>query len=195
MIFTIWHHNKVFWWHHTRHMCDIICTTDDITLSLSHQITVFMISHPLQAWHHTHCIRHHTQCISFITNSPLISHPHLYDITPTICVTSYSPYTTSHPLLMSSYYLLMTSKPLYKKPHPVCRSTYTLYMWHHSHCSVSSHPLFWHHHTHSLYDITLGIWMANFALYKTSHPHTMASNLHFYDITPTIFEIVSSVYL
>ena len=66
-------------------------------------------------------------------------------------------------------------------------------LWHHSHYSVSSHPLNWYHHTHFLYDITLAISMASFALYKTSHPHFMTSNHHFYDITPTIFDIISTL--
>ena len=35
--------------------------------------------------------------------------------------------------------------------------------------------------------------MASFALYKTSHPRFMTSSHHFYDITPTIFDIVSTV--
>ena len=35
--------------------------------------------------------------------------------------------------------------------------------------------------------------MASFALYKISHPHFMTSNHHFYDITPTIFDIISTV--
>ena len=39
--------------------------------------------------------------------------------------------------------------------------------------SVSSHPKYRQHHTHSLYDITLAICVASFALYKTSHPHFM----------------------
>ena len=76
------------WLHHTRHMHDIICATEDVTSTLSHQATIFMSSHPLQAWHHTPCIRHYTTCIFVITTSPLISHQLLYDITPTICVTS-----------------------------------------------------------------------------------------------------------
>ena len=42
----VWHHNPACWLHHTRHMYDIICTTDDITSTLSHQTTVFMMSHP-----------------------------------------------------------------------------------------------------------------------------------------------------
>ena len=88
----------------TWHMCDIICTTDDITSTLWHETTVFMMSHPLQAWHHTHCIRHRTHCIFVITTAPLISCPHLYDIIPTICVTSHALYITSYQVRMSSHY-------------------------------------------------------------------------------------------
>ena len=133
-------HNSLCSWYHTQHMCDIICTTDDITSTLSHQTTVFMISHALQAWHHTHCIRYLTHCIFVIITSPLISYPiwydiisTLYDIIPTIYVTSYALYITSYHLLMSSRNHVMPSQPLYMKPHPVCRATYTLYIWHHSH--------------------------------------------------------------
>ena len=139
-IHYVWQHNTVCFLYHTRHMCDIICTTDDITSTLSHQTTVFMISHALQAWHDNHCIRHHNHCIFVITTSPLISSPILYDIIstlydviPTIYVTSYALYITSYQLLMSSHYCVMTSQPLYMKPHPVCRAAYTLYMWYHSH--------------------------------------------------------------
>ena len=35
--------------------------------------------------------------------------------------------------------------------------------------------------------------MASFALYNASHPHFMTSSYHFYDITPTILDIVSPV--
>ena len=100
----VWHHNPVCWWHHTRHMYDIICTTEDVTSTLSHQTTVFMTSHLLQAWYHTHSIRQYTHAIFVITTSPLISHPFLYDIKPTICVTSYALYISSHPLFVSSHY-------------------------------------------------------------------------------------------
>ena len=72
------------------HMCDILCTADDLAYTLSHQTTVFMISHPLQASHNTPCIRHCTPCKFVITTSPLISHQLLNDITPTFCVTYYS---------------------------------------------------------------------------------------------------------
>ena len=92
------------WRPHPWHMCDILCTADDITSILSHKTTVFMMSHPLQAWYHIPCIRHCTPCIFFITTSPLISHPVSNDITPTFCVTSYALYIMSHPVLMSSHY-------------------------------------------------------------------------------------------
>ena len=34
-------------------MFDILCTAHDIASTLSHQITLFMMSHPLNASHHT----------------------------------------------------------------------------------------------------------------------------------------------
>ena len=100
----VWYHKPVGWLCNTRSMYDIICPTEDVTSTLSKQATIFMTSHPLQAWHHTPCIRHRTNCIFVITTSPLISHPLLYDITPTICVTTYALYITSYPQLMSSHY-------------------------------------------------------------------------------------------
>ena len=100
----VWHHNTLCWCHHTRHMCDILCTADDITYTLSHQTTVFMMSHPLQSWHHTPCIRHCTHCRFVITTSPVILHPLLNDITPSFCVTSHALYRSSHLILMSSQY-------------------------------------------------------------------------------------------
>ena len=60
---------------------------------------------------------------------------------------------------------------------------------------MSSHPLYWKHHTHTLYDITLGIDIASFALYKTLHPHFMKPEHHFSDITATIFGIISKLFL
>ena len=100
----VWHHNLVYWLHNTRYMYDFIYATEDVISILSQQAKIFMTSHPLQAWHHATCIRHHTNCIFVITTSPLKSHPLLYDITTTICVTSYALYISSYPLLMSSQY-------------------------------------------------------------------------------------------
>ena len=130
----VWQHKIVCCWYHTRHMCDIICTTDDITSTLSNQTTVFMMSHPLQAWHDTHCIRHHTHCIFVITTSPLISYPLLYDIICTICVTSCALYITSYQLLMSSHYSTYDiTASIYETSSSMYGHIYTLYMWYHSH--------------------------------------------------------------
>ena len=144
-------------------MCDIISTADVITYTLSPQTTVFMMPHLLHAWHYTLCIRHCTNCIFFITTSPLISHPLLNDITPTFCVTSYALYITSHPSLCYHTTLLMTSQPLYVKPHPVCRATYTLYMRHHSHYLCP--------HTHSIDNITPNFCMTSLSLYMRHRLH------------------------
>ena len=48
----VWQHYPGCWLHHTRHMYDIICATVGVTSPLSHHATIFMTSHPLQAWHH-----------------------------------------------------------------------------------------------------------------------------------------------
>ena len=85
-------------------MCDIICTKDYIAYTLSNQTTIFMMSHPLRASHHNHSVTYRTHCIFPITTSPLISYPLLYDIIPTICVTSYAIYITSYQLIMSSHF-------------------------------------------------------------------------------------------
>ena len=145
-------------------MYAIICTTEDVTSTLSQQATIFMTSHPLQAWHHTPCIRHCTNSIFFITTSPLLSHPLLYHITSTICVTSYALYITSYPLLMSSHYCTYDSAALtYKTTSSMQFKIYTIPLTSHSLVCVitltvlrASHPLF--------YDISLGIGIASFAL-------------------------------
>ena len=149
----MWNHNTLCWWHHIRHKYDIIWTADDITSTLSQQTTVFMMSHPLQSWHHTPCIRHCTHCIFVITSSPLISHPLLYDIWPTLCVTSYALYITSHPILMSSHYSTYDIRTSIYDPHPVCRSRYTIYRWHQSHSLC--------HHSNCIENVTLTLCMTS----------------------------------
>ena len=189
----------------------------DIAYTLSQQTTVFMMPHPLQAWHHTPWIRHCTHCILVITTSPLISHPLLNAITPSFCVTSYALYRTSHPILMSHSTVLMTSQPLYMKPHPVCRATYTLYMRHQSHylcphtqsidnitptlCTTSHSPYVWHrlpytrHHILTLWRQTT-VFMSSHPLYLTSCPlcvDVSSHQLYWWYHTNCISEITSAI--
>ena len=132
-------------------MCDIICTTDDITYTLTHQTTVFMMSHPLQAGQHSPCITHRTHCIYVITPSPLTSHPLLYEITPTFCVTSYELYITSHPILMSSPYCTYDITASIYKTTSSMWATYTYNTWHHNNYLC--------HHTHCIDYITPTLFM------------------------------------
>ena len=135
------------WLQHTLHMYDIICTTEDVTSILSHQVTIFLTSYPIQAYHHSPCIRHCTNCIFVITTSPLKSHPILYDISHTICVTSYALY-----IIISTAYVITL---LYLWQHKLdlwnhieyavqnidyaCDNTVTS-LCHHTHCTESITP-------------------------------------------------------
>ena len=170
---TMYENNPVCWLHHTLHMYDIICATEDVTSTLTHQATIFMISHPIQAYHHSPCIRNDTNSVFVITTSPLKSHPLLYDITPTICVTSYALCMTSYPLLMSSHYFTYDSTTLtYETTSSMQFKICTIHVTSQSLVCVitrtvlrASHPLFvWHHtrHRHSTFctieDITSSLY-------------------------------------
>ena len=167
----LWHniqkvsnHNTLCWWRNTRHMYDILCTADDTSPTLSHQTTVFMMSHPLKAWNHSPCIRHRTHSISVISPSPLTSHTLLYDITANFCVTSYELYITTHVILMSSHYSIYDITASIYETTSRMRATYTLNMWHHIHYLCQ--------HTHSIDIITPTLFM-------TSHSPCVCHHLHY----------------
>ena len=174
----VWHHNPLCWLHHTRHIYDIICTTEDVKSTLSLQATIFMISHPLQAWHHTPWIRYCTYCNFVITTSPLISHPRVYDITPTICVTSYALYITLYPLLMSSHYCTYDSTNVtYETTSSRQFRKYTIHVTSQSlFCVITptvltaSHPLFLWHHTRHRYSTFGTIEHITFSLNEIKPP-------------------------
>ena len=145
-------------------MYDILCTADDNAPTLSHQTTVFMMSYPLQEGQHSPCIRHRTHWFCVITVSPLTSHPLLYDITPTFCVTSYNLYISLHPILISSHYCTYDITASIYETTSSMGATYTLNMWHHSHYLC--------HHTHCIDNITPTLFM-------TSHSPYMWHRLHY----------------
>ena len=163
-----------------------------------------MTSHPL--YHtkpeylrcHIHFGHGNTSPVSDITLTVTLSSHVLHWHLTHFCMTSYPPsvwhhmnYIQLHTQSLCHHTTVpMTSQTLYMKPHPVWGQ--------HIHVtsqplSGSSHPLYRQHHTQSLYDITLTIYVASCALYKTSHPHFLTSNHHFEDITPTILDIMSIV--
>ena len=145
-------------------MYDILCTADDNAPTLWHQTTVFMMSHPLQAGLHSPSIRHHTHSIYVIIPSPLTSHPLLYYITPTFCVSSYELYITSHPILMSSHSCNYDITNSINESTSSMRATYTLNMWYHSH--------YLGHHTYYIDNITPNLFM-------TSHSPYVWHRLHY----------------
>ena len=190
-------------------MCDILCTADDITSILSHQTTVFMMSHP---------IRHDiTPPVSVIAPSVSLSSQPLRRYHTQFRMTSHPPFVWHHMHYVYRHIqswchhttVLMTSKPLYMKPHPVCRATYTLYMRHHSHylcphthcidnitrtlCMTSHSPYVWHrlhytrHHILTLWPQTTGFMSAH-QLYLTLCPLYLCHHMHcINDITLTLF--------
>ena len=176
-----------------------------------------MISHPLQAWHHTPCIRHCIHCIFVITASQLISHPLWKTSQPA------SVWHHMHCIELNIQYLchhstvLMTSQPLYMKQYPVCRATYTLYMRHHSHylcphtksidnitptiCMTSHSPYVWHrlpytrHHILNLWPQTT-VFMSSHPLYLTLWPlcvDVSSHPLYWWYHTNCISEITSAI--
>ena len=201
----VWQHNPVCWLHHTRHIYDIICTTEDVLSPLSHQATIFMTSRPLQAWHHTSSIRHCTHCIFVITTSPLISHPLLYDITPTICVISYALYKTSYPLLMSSHYCTYDSTTLtYETTSSMQFNRCTIHVTSQSLVCVitpsvlrASHPLFVWHHTRHRYSIFCTIEDITCSLYEIKppvlwhHTHYIWHRIDTFSITTSTLLMIS----
>ena len=153
-IHYVWQHNTVCCWYHTRHMCDIICTTDDITSTLSHQTTVLMMSHPLLALHHTHSIRHCTHCICHHNLStditPTFVWHHTHYVCDIICIL-YNIIST--PYVITLLYLWHHSLYIWKHIH---------YVGPHIHytCDITANNLCHHSHsidniTHTLYGITL----------------------------------------
>ena len=144
-----------------------------------------MISHSLYQTLHPLYLCHHNLSADI---TPSFEWPHTHLLCDIMC-TIYN--VTSSPYVITLLHLLHQN--LYIWNH--IRYVGNIYTIHETSqpLSVSSHPLYRKHHTHSLYDITLSICVASFALYKTSPPHFMTSNHRVYIITPTIFDIVPTV--
>ena len=166
----------------TQHRYSGCDTSEHSVLMTQHSAYVW---HPLHCkWHRIHsftsnhriyevtsssgmtsqpCIRHHTHCIFIITSSPLISHPLLYDITPTFCVRLYSLNISWHPILISSHYSTDDITTSIYETTSSMRATYTLNMWHHSH--------YLGHHTHSIGNITPTLFMISHSPYMSHRVH------------------------
>ena len=153
---------QLFLGHHTHyvwHCIHCICVLTSTVLMMSHQLYLCNLIRYIW-WHHIHCKRHHIHYICNITTTVSgSSHPFfrwyhtlcMYDITPTVCITSYMLYKASHPHFMTSHHIicdstctvLMTSPPRYLTLH-------LLYLCHHNHSSDDFWPIFLWCHTHCM---------------------------------------------
>ena len=201
-------HQPLYVWYHIKYMWDILSTIfmTSYSLCMTPQPSVLITPHSAYVWHHLHYRKQHilsitssynlydftstsgmtshslyqicTHCIFVITLSPLISHPLLYENTPTICIISYALYITSYPLIMSSHYCTYDSKTLtYEPPQYAVQNI-------HYPCDITVTRLC--RHTHSLYDITPTIFYIISTLFLSPHP------LYWYH-TNSISEISSSI--
>ena len=154
-----------------------------------------MTSHPASVWHHMHYIELHMQSLChystvLMTSQPLYMKPHpvwgatytLYMrhhshslcphtqsidyITPTLCMTSHSPYVW-HRLPYTRHHMLILWPPI-----TVSMSSHPLYLtWCPLCVDVPSHPLYWWYHTNCISEIT------------SAKIHELISNV--YDMTAT----------
>ena len=136
----------LYLWHHTLYIYDIstlygitqsVMTTQQLcifTATMSDvTTTVSVSSHPVDQFYQTQC---------------------MYDITATMCMTSYALYVTSHPQFRTSHHFMYEIRStLSDLTSNVSLSSHPPYRWYHSHymydltsrISVTSHPLYlWH---------------------------------------------------
>ena len=163
--------------------------------------TLFMRSHPLymSTSYPLYCIQEPIHYVCTITATVPVSHPHfpwyhtlcIYDIAPTICLTSDTLYKVSYPQFVSSRHIIyditgvlfMSSLPQYITLHPqylcphnpstydlwttVCMTSHPLYIWHLMHHTYRHiHSLSSHHCSNN---ITSTAFMTSHTLYTTSH--------------------------
>ena len=176
-------------WHHALLMYVIICTIYNI-ISTPYVLTLlYLWHHNFYIWNHIQYIGQHIHYTCDITATNLCHHTHCIDIiTPTLFMTSHSPYVwhfalykTSHPHFMTSNHLLyditLTISDFVSTVsvslHPQFDDiTLTLFMRSHPLYITTSSPLYttWQpldlcHHTHSFNDITPFVWMTSHTLF------------------------------
>ena len=167
--------HPLFLWHHTGHMCGIVCIIQDITASL------FDLTPPFGG-HHTHYIRHRVYCICVITPTlSMISQPiyvwyhiqYMWDILSTI--------------FMTSYPLCMTTQPC------VLITPHSAHVWYHLH--YRKHHIHSITPSHNLYDFTSTSGKPSHTLYQASHQLYLCHHNLSTDITPTFFFTFSIFFL
>ena len=206
----VWHHKPLCWLHHTRHMYDTICTTEDVTFTLLLQATIFMTSHstsgmtshtlyqtshqlylchhnlstditPTFLWHHTHYMSDIICTLcNIISNSYVITLIYVWEQNLT--------YGTTSSMQFKIYTIHVTSQSLF------CVITPTVLR--------ASHPLFVWHHTQHRYNIFCTIEDITSSLYEMkpsflwNHTHYIWHHINAISVTTsTVLMISHQLYL
>ena len=152
--------------------------------------TLYMTSHTWQykryICHLTHYILHYILC------------PHtqsIDNITPTLCMTSHSPYVwqllpyTSHHFLTLWHQttMFMSSQPLHLTLFPLCVdvSSHPLYWWYHTNCISEITSAMVHNIISIVYDMTHTVWHHNHCFHGIRFPT--------YHITSRIYDMSSPI--
>ena len=154
-------------WHYIHSVCVI-------------KTSVSIIPHPLSGWHHTHykydiifSMHGLTGTLYDITSLYVWYHTHyIYDVISNFYDITHTAFMTTQRLYLTFLPLYLTSQPLYQCRHTSCIDDIT-----------------------SMEFITFGIHMTSYTLYVKSHWQFMLSMLSIYDITTTIFDIISTLSL
>ena len=177
-------------WHHTGHMCGIVCIIQDITASH------FDLKPPFGG-HHTHYIRYHVHCICVITATlsmilqPLYVWYHIqnmWDILSTIFMTLYPLCMTTQTCGLITPHSAHVQNHLHYRRHHMLSITPSLILYYFTSTScMTSQPLYQTsrqlylcHHNLST-DITL--------TFEWHHTHYMC------DIIFTLYNIISTAYV
>ena len=161
--------HPIYWWYHRNWIFELSSAIYDDIVYIVYDITATecVSSHPPFQWYNNLC---------------------MWDITPTLCIISYTLYKDTRPHFMTSHHIFMTSQTLYSWHHPTISEMAST-------ISVSSQWLYWWSHTYCMYDITPTLCMPAYALYTTSHPHFMTSSHCSYHITFTAFMTSDTLFM
>ena len=178
--------HSLYVWHHT---LDVSLTSQ--TLCLWHT-TLYGITHSVMT---TQPLCTCTATMFYITptasvSSHTVDHIYqmqcVYDITATMCMTSYALHVTSHPQFSTSHHFMYDIRSILSDlTSTVSLLSHPPYQWYHSTVCMNSHPVDLWHHLHYIYDMistkydvttlcvdeaTLSICMTSFALQMKTHP-------------------------
>ena len=166
-----WHHMQYIWhviycvWYHIHYLCEItnwlylwhqtLYVYDIYTLyGITHSV---MTAQPLCNFTATMSHITHTVFVSSHTVDHIYQRQCMYDITDTMCMTSYALHVTLYSQFMTSHHFM------YDIGSTLSDLIFTV--------SLSSHPQYKWYHSHYMYDLTSSIPVTSYPLYLWHNIH------------------------